>query len=262
MNDLKVTLVQSKLYWEDRNKNLEHFTGLFKKIKKGSTDIIVLPEMFSTGFSMKSKMLAEEMEGESMSWMRMMAAEKNAVITGSIIIQQGDDYFNRLIWMAPEGSLRYYDKRHLFRMAKEDQHFTSGRSKLIVEYKGWRICPMICYDLRFPVWCRNTSSQKFDLLLFVANWPVKRIMAWRQLLIGRAIENQCYVAGVNRIGKDGNGIGYNGHSALIDPAGKKISRTRAGIQSAETIKLSALELEKTRRSLPFLNDADEFELNI
>lgn len=260
MNDLKVTLVQSKLYWEDRKKNLEHFSSLLKRLKKGSSDIIILPEMFATGFSMNSNHLAEEMDGESIAWMRMMASEKNAVVTGSLIIKEGDDYFNRLIWMAPEGSLRYYDKRHLFRMAKEDQHYSAGRQKLIVEYKGWRICPMICYDLRFPVWCRNTSAQRYDLLLFVANWPVKRVMAWRQLLIGRAIENQCYVAGVNRIGKDGNGISYNGHSALIDPAGKKISRTRASVQSVETIKLSAHELEKTRRALPFLNDADEFEL--
>ncbi len=260
MNDLKVTLVQSKLYWEDRKKNLEHFSSLLKKLKKGSTDIIILPEMFSTGFSMNSNQLAEDIDGESIAWMRMMASEKNAVVTGSLIIKEEDDYFNRLIWMAPEGSLRYYDKRHLFRMAKEDQHYSAGRQKLIVEYKGWRICPMICYDLRFPVWCRNTSAQRYDLLLFVANWPVKRITAWKQLLIGRAIENQCYVAGVNRIGKDGNGISYNGYSALIDPTGKKISRTRASVQSVETLKLSAHELEKTRRALPFLNDADEFEL--
>jgi predicted amidohydrolase len=262
MNDLKVTLIQSKLYWEERKKNLAHFTTLFRKIKKGSTDIIILPEMFSTGFSMNSGMLAETMEGESVTWMRMMAAEKNAVVTGSLIIKQDNEYFNRLIWMAPEGSLRFYNKRHLFRMAKEDGHYTAGMQKLIVEYKGWRICPMICYDLRFPVWCRNTSSQRYDLLLFVANWPVKRIMAWKQLLIARAIENQCYVAGINRIGKDGNGINYNGHSALIDPAGKKVSRTRAGVTSVETLKLSAHELEKTRRALPFLNDADEFELTI
>ncbi len=260
MNDLKVTLVQSKLYWEDRKKNLAHFTGLLKKLKRGSSDIIILPEMFATGFSMNSNHLGEDMDGESITWMRLMAAEKNAVITGSLVIKEGDDYFNRLIWMTPEGSLRIYDKRHLFRMAKEDQHYAAGRQKLIVEYKGWRICPMICYDLRFPVWCRNTSSQKYDLLLFVANWPVKRVMAWRQLLIGRAIENQCFVAGVNRIGKDGNGISYNGHSAVIDPTGKKISRTRASVQTTETIKLSAHELEKTRRALPFLNDADEFEL--
>lgn len=260
MNDLKVTLVQSKLHWEDRKKNQEHFSGMLKKIKKGSTDIIILPEMFATGFSMNSAKLAEDMDGVSITWMRVMAAEKKAVITGSLIIKDGEDYFNRLIWMSPEGSLRHYDKRHLFRMAKEDQHFTAGRHKLIVEHKGWRICPLICYDLRFPVWCRNTSSQKYDLLVFVANWPVKRIMAWRQLLIARAIENQCYVAGVNRIGKDGNGINYNGNSALIDPTGKKISRTRASVQSVETVKLSANELEKTRRALPFLNDADEFEL--
>ncbi|MBL7927932.1 MAG: amidohydrolase [Bacteroidia bacterium] len=262
MNDLNVTLVQSKLYWEDREKNLKHFTALLKKLKRGSSDIIILPEMFATGFSMNSKMLAEKMDGESIAWMRKLASEKNAVVTGSLIIKEGDDCFNRLIWMAPEGSLRYYDKRHLFRMAKEDQHYAAGRQKLILEYKGWRICPMICYDLRFPVWCRNTSSQKYDLILFVANWPVKRISAWRQLLISRAIENQCYVAGVNRIGKDGNGISYNGHSALINPTGKKISRMRAGVQSMETIKLSAHELEKTRRALPFLNDADEFDLTI
>jgi predicted amidohydrolase len=259
MNDLKVTLVQSKLYWEDRSKNLRHFTGLLRNIKKGSTDIVILPEMFATGFSMNSEKLAESMEGESINWMQRMASEKNTVITGSLIIKEGEDYFNRLIWMTPEGSLRHYDKRHLFRMAKEDRHYTAGCQKLIVEYKGWRICPMICYDLRFPVWCRNTSSQRYDLLLFVANWPVKRIMAWKQLLMARAIENQCYVAGVNRIGKDGNGVTYNGHSALIDPAGKKTSQIPAGVQSVATIKLSAHELEKTRRALPFLNDADEFE---
>jgi predicted amidohydrolase len=162
--------------------------------------------------------------------------------------------------MQPDGFLRHYDKRHLFRMAKEHEHYTNGSEKLIVEYKGWRICPMICYDLRFPVWCRNTSAQRYDILLFVANWPVKRILAWKQLLIARAIENQSYVAGVNRIGVDGNGIKYNGNSAMINPEGKKISRTRAGVQSVETIKIYAGELEKTRRTLPFLNDADEFEL--
>lgn len=260
MDDLKVTLVQTKLFWEDKNKNLNHFSALLKKIKKGSTDIIVLPEMFATGFSMNSNNLAEEMDGQSVEWMRMMASEKNAVITGSLIIKEGNHFFNRLIWMQPDGFLRHYDKRHLFRMAKEHEHYTNGSEKLIVEYKGWRICPMICYDLRFPVWCRNTSAQRYDILLFVANWPVKRILAWKQLLIARAIENQSYVVGVNRIGTDGNGIKYNGNSAMINPEGKKISRTRAGVQSVETIKIYAGELEKTRRTLPFLNDADEFEL--
>ncbi len=260
MEDLKVTLVQTKIFWEKKDRNLKHLTDLLKPLKKGRTDLIILPEMFTTGFSMNTIKLAEETNGPGMEWMRHTARTKNAVVTGSLIIKEGKDFYNRLIWMQPDGTYQFYNKRHLFRMAHEQEHYTAGREKLIVEYKDWRICPMICYDLRFPVWCRNTPAQRYDLLLFVANWPVMRIEAWKQLLIARAIENQCYVAGVNRIGSDGNRIRYNGHSAIIDPEGRKITRNRPTSPFTETVTLSSRLLEKTRNTLPFLNDADDFEI--
>ncbi|MCC6385190.1 MAG: amidohydrolase [Bacteroidia bacterium] len=260
MRDLRITIVQAKLFWENKKGNLNHFTTLLKKVKKDSTDVLILPEMFTTGFSMDSKKLAESMQGEGVEWMREKAAGLNAAVTGSLIIKEGNDYFNRLIWINPDGNIFHYDKRHLFRMAKEDNYFSSGSEKLVIEFREWRICPMICYDLRFPVWCRNIVSRRYDLILFIASWPERRIEHWKQLLVARAIENQSYVAGVNRVGTDGNKIAYNGNSVVLDSRGKKLSRTRAGVQSVETVKLSALELEKTRRVLPFLNDADEFEL--
>lgn len=256
MEDLKVTIVQTSLHWEQKRKNLSHFSALLKPIKKGETDLIILPEMFNTGFSMRPAALAETMYGTSIRWMKKIATAKDCVVTGSLIIKVGKRHYNRLIWMSPNGIYKHYDKKHLFTMAKEEESFSAGKKKLIVKLKGWAICPQICYDLRFPVWNRN--AENFDLFIIVANWPDKRVLAWKQLLSARAIENQVYVAGVNRIGEDGNGFLYTGESAVYDPMGKKISKTKAKTESVETIELSANTLETTRKKLPFLHDADKF----
>ncbi len=258
--DLRITLVQAKLFWEDREKNLLHFSELLKKIKRGTTDLIVLPEMFSTGFSMNAPELAEGMKGDAIEWMKEISSLKNAAVCGSIIIKEKGNYFNRLIWMNPDGSLRKYDKRHLFRMAKEEKVYSAGTEKLIVHYKGWKICPMVCYDLRFPVWSRNKKKNPFDVLIYVANWPAKRRFAWITLSIARAIENQCYVIALNRVGKGGNGHIYTGDSAALDAMGMKISSTKPRKETLETIALSKEKLNQIRMTLPFLKDADDFEI--
>lgn len=270
MFDLKITLVQTKLHWENISANLALFSSLLKKIKAGSTDLIILPEMFSTGFTMNAAACAEEMNGSAVQWMKKTAAEKKCKLCGSLIIRENGKYFNRLIWMNENGRYESYDKRHLFSLAGEEKIYTSGKKKLISELKGWKILSLICYDLRFPVWSRNHSplsigegsgGEAFDLLIYVANWPAKRSYAWRQLLIARAIENQCYVAGVNRIGKDGNGMAHKGYSAVIDLMGEKISNTKPKITSVETVKLSAKKLNEIRKNLPFLSDSDHFTID-
>jgi omega-amidase len=265
--DLKVTLVQSDLHWEDPQKNLDMFDAKIAAISQ--TDLIILPEMFNTAFTMNAENLAETMEGKTLSWMRKKAEEKQCVITGSIIIKEENKYFNRLVWMRPEGTFETYDKRHLFRMANEHEHFSSGNKKNIVELKGWKILPLICYDLRFPVWSRNKkspggkeqSAMEYDILIYVANWPEKRINAWRTLLMARAIENQCYTIGVNRTGYDDNDNFYPGASVVIDPKGEKISKIDDK-ESVETVLLSAKELEEFRKSFPVGMDADGFEINL
>lgn len=258
MEDLRITLVQTSLYWEQKRKNLSHFGALLKGIKKGDTDLIVLPEMFNTGFSMMAGSLAEDMYGSTIRWMRKLAGSKDCTVTGSLIIRSGNRYYNRLIWMQPDGIYKHYDKKHLFSLANEGHVFTSGRKKLLVKLKGWTVCPQICYDLRFPVWNRNAEG--YDLLIFVANWPKKRSFAWKQLLIARAIENQAFVAGVNRIGDDGNGIAYSGDSVVLDPEGKRVSKSPVSEEFVETIALQMDSLQKFREKLPFLKDADAFEL--
>jgi len=195
---ISVSIIQSDIIWEDRLSNLENYQNKINQIE--STDLIVLPEMFTTGFSMNPKDISETMSGETIQWMKANASKMNSAICGSIIIEEDDKYFNRFIWVNPDGSIHHYDKKHLFSFAGEDKNYTSGNNKLIIEYKGWKICPLICYDLRFPVWSRN--SEGYDLLIYVANWPDKRKLAWKTLLTARAIENQCYVIGVNRVGKD------------------------------------------------------------
>ncbi|HKR05680.1 MAG TPA: amidohydrolase [Bacteroidia bacterium] len=261
MKDLKVTIVQTKLFWENIPKNLEHFSEKLKAIRKNSTDLILLPEMFSTGFTMNAKNLAEKMNGSAMKWMQDAASAKNAVVCGSLIITEDQNYFNRLIWMSPDGTYKKYDKRHLFRMATENDIYKPGTEKIIVEIKDWRICPLVCYDLRFPVWSRNDAlNKKYDLLIYVANWPEKRVYAWKQLLIARAIENQSYVIGLNRIGKDGNGFNHTGDSAAINFLGEKISKTKSSKESVETISLSWKKLKEYRESFPALLDGDEFEI--
>ncbi len=263
MQDLNVTLIQAKLFWEQPELNFKHFDLLFEKIS--NTDLIILPEMFSTGFTMESKTFADFMEGKSVNWMRNQSAKKGAVVSGSLIIEDDGKYFNRLIWMQPDGELNFYDKRHLFSLAGEEKHFTAGNRKIFPEINEWKILPLICYDLRFPVWSRQSppftelGAHPYDLLLYVANWPDRRIYAWQQLLIARAIENQCYVAGVNRVGEDGNGIAHSGHSAIINPMGERLVEL-VGEEVVTQHTLSAENLSRVRENLPFLDDRDEFEL--
>ncbi len=258
MKNLKVTLVQTSLFWEDSNKNRKHFTELLRRIPKNSTQLIVLPEMFTSGFTMNAADVAETMDGPSVIWMKEMAASKNAVICGSMVINSQKKYFNRLIWASPDGSVSFYDKRHLFRMANEQLTYTGGTARIIFRIGDWRICPLVCYDLRFPVWSRNRNE--FDLLLYVANWPKKRSFAWKQLLIARAIENQCYTAGVNRIGTDGKKIPYSGDTAMIGPLGKKLTSIKSGEEAVVTLDLSLDELNVLRNSFPVAMDADDFEI--
>jgi predicted amidohydrolase len=215
MQDLKLTLIQSEIHWEDTEANLAMFEEKIWQIG-GSTDVIVLPEMFTTGFTMAAAKLAEHMNMRTFKWMKQMADQTGALIMGSYIVTVHDRFYNRLLWMEPGGQFKTYDKRHLFRMANEHKTFAAGESLLIATWKGWRICPLICYDLRFPVWSRNrwdaTQERPFyDVAVYVANWPTARVDAWDALLKARAIENLCYVVGVNRVGQDGNGIEYNGH---------------------------------------------------
>lgn len=259
---MKVTIIQSKLVWENRSANLERFKALIDGIKT-KTDLIVLPEMFTTGFTMKPEEQAEPANGITLAWMKKMARAKKCAITGSVAVKEGKKYFNRLYFVEAGGKTAVYDKRHLFRMAKEDRHYSAGREKKVVKLKDWKICTMICYDLRFPVWSRNIFSNgkwQYDVLVFVANWPKARRHPWRQLLIARAIENQCYVIGVNRIGKDGNGVDHSGDSMVIDPRGNIISKTKAGKTGVETIELSKRSLEEFRKLFPVGKDADLFGL--
>ena len=225
---LTITVLQTNLYWEDKTANLQMLEQKINSIKD-KTEIVVLPEMFSTGFSMKPEILAETMDGETLQWMKRIAATKKIILTGSIIIKdspdnnQDDKYFNRLIWMLPNGQYGIYDKRHRFAFAGENQHYTEGNKRLIASVKGWKINLQVCYDLRFPVWSRQqsqTDEPEYDLLIYVANWPERRSTAWKTLLQARAIENQCYVVGVNRVGKDGNDINHSGDSMIIDPLGE------------------------------------------
>lgn len=260
MMDLKVTLIQSHLYWENVDQNLITFTEKINSIKE-PTDIIVLPEMFNTGFSMDSEKLAERMSGKTVSWMMETAKKTNAVILGSLIITEHDEYYNRLVWAQPNGDYYTYDKRHLFRMAGEHEHFSGGDELLIVHYKGWRVCPLVCYDLRFPVWSRNVTEEgdtAYDCLIYIANWPAARKAPWSKLLEARAIENQCYVVGVNRVGKDGNEIDYSGNSVVVNPKGEVISSIPENDNTNETLSISLEELNDFRTKFPVGMDADTF----
>lgn len=256
MEDLKVTIVQSPLIWENVDGNLTGFTERLSSIKPGDTDLIVLPEMFTTGFTMDAARLAEGMDGKAFQWLKKTANEKQCVITGSVAIKDNEGFYNRLIWMRPDGTFETYNKRHTFRMANEHHTYTGGDKKLIVTLKGWRICPLICYDLRFPVYSRNRND--YDCLIYVANWPEVRSYPWKQLLIGRAIENLSYVIGVNRIGKDGKGLDHSGDSAVLNFKGVPISKTQAHQDVVETVSLSYGELEEFRKIFPASLDADNF----
>jgi omega-amidase len=259
MENLKITVFQAYLFWENVERNINNITLKLSGIRE-KTDLIILPEMFSTGFSMKAASLAEPMDGKTMKWMHKTAILYDCVVTGSIIIEEEGKYYNRLIWMRQNGSYEYYDKRHLFAMGKEHQTYTAGVKKLVVELKGWKICPMICYDLRFPVWLRNQNSE-YDLMILVANWPEKRIAHWRALITARAIENQAYVIGVNRVGHDGNEVYHSGDSTCVDPLGNSVYYKRDE-EDLYTFTIIGDEVGKTRKALPFLTDADEFKIII
>lgn len=268
-NPMKVTLVQTQLFWEDREKNLDHFERLLQRINE-PVNLIVLPEMFTTGFTMQPATNAESADGRTLDWMKQHATLKNAVITGSVAVTEHRKFYNRLFWVAPNGEVKIYNKRHLFRLAGEDLQYTAGNEKIIVTAEGWKILPLICYDLRFPVWSRNvfrksvtgeTGQWDYDVLVYVANWPEVRNYPWKQLLIARAIENQCYVVGVNRIGKDGNGYDHSGDSVVINPRGEIISVTRANEESVETITLNREYLDEFRKNFPVGLDADYFEIS-
>lgn len=259
MSTLKLTLIQSNLHWEDRAANRDMFAKKIMDLKE-KTEVVILPEMFSTGFSNRPEVLAEKMNGTTVQWMKKMAADKKIILTGSLIIQDEVKYYNRLIWMLPNGEFGFYDKRHLFGFAKEDEHYTAGTKRMIASVKGWKVNLMVCYDLRFPVWSRQTSSGEYDLLIYVANWPEKRIVAWKTLLQARAIENQCYVVGVNRVGDDGNDIHYSGESMVIDPLGE-ILYQKSDDEDVFTCTLEKTKLDDARSRFPFLRDADQFRID-
>jgi predicted amidohydrolase len=253
---LKVTIIQSKLHWENVEANLAMFSDKIKNID-AETDLIILPEMFTTGFSMQPEILAEPNNGKTLQWLINKAKQHNTAITGSVIITEENNYYNRLFFVFPDGKYEKYDKKHTFTLAKENETYKAGTERLIVNYSGWKICPLICYDLRFPVWARNTDL--FDVLIYVANWPEKRIVAWDTLLRARAIENMTYCIGVNRVGTDGNDHHYIGHSAVYDVLGKKISISDID-EYIETIVLEKEQIKSNREHLQFLNDRDGFIL--
>jgi len=254
VQNLTVTLIQSSLQWQDAEANRAQFNKLIAASEMPS-DLVVLPEMFTTGFTMEADTNAETMDGESIAWMKRVAGDHGVTLCGSLIIEEEKRFYNRLIWMSPNGQYQHYDKRHLFRMAGEDEHFSPGRQRTIVELNGWKICPLICYDLRFPVWSRGVNA--FDLMIFIANWPAARRSAWQMLLPARAIENQCYVLGINRIGVDGKGIDYCGDSVAHDYLGNTIIDFGEN-QRTETICLDGEALSRYREKFPAYLDADDF----
>ncbi len=259
MQDLKVTLIQTTLFWEQIEANLAMFDAKLEGLESPS-DLIILPEMFSTGFSMNPHKLAETMDGRAVTWIREKAASMGAVVTGSIMIEQDGRYYNRLVWAEPGGRLATYDKKHLFRYAGEHKVYSPGNSLLTVSLKGWKIRPFICYDLRFPLWTRNFDNA-YDLAIFVANWPQRRSAHWRCLLVARAIENQAYVIGVNRVGNDGNGYYHSGDSAVIDPAGTTVF-TMSHAPCTKTLTLSASQITRYRSAFPAWQDADKDLANL
>lgn len=262
MPSLTITLIQTKLFWEDKKANLEMLQKKIESISE-KTEVVILPEMYSTGFSMKPEIYAESMDGETLQWMKKISFERKIILTGSIIIEDGGNFFNRLIWMLPNGELGYYDKRHLFAFGDEHAHYKAGNKKLIASVKGWKINLQVCYDLRFPVWARQAPGEletKYDLLINVSNWPEKRSAAWKTLLQARSIENQCYVAGVNRVGEDGNKIYYSGDSMILDPLGE-ILYHKSHDEDIFTYTLEKEKVNEARDQFPFLDDADSFVIN-
>ena len=283
MSTLTITTIQTNLHWENKQANLAMFEKKIFSIEE-RTELVVLPEMFSTGFSMNPEKLAENMDGETVQWMKRIAEEKNIILTGSLIIKEeapspleragGEVYFNRLIWMLPNGKYGTYDKRHLFAFAGEHEHYSSGAKRLIASVKGWKINLQTCYDLRFPVWARQAPplhlergpggevgrGPEYDILIYVANWPERRSIAWKTLLAARAIENQCYVVGVNRVGNDGNNIYHSGDSMIVDPMGEVLYYMKDE-EDVFTITLDKLHLDSVREKYPFWKDADHFRIS-
>lgn len=262
MQHLTITIIQTKLFWEDKKANLEMLQQKIESIKE-KTEVVILPEMFSTGFSMKPEGLAELMDGTTVQWMKRMASENKIILTGSIIIKENGNYYNRLIWMLPNGEYGKYDKRHLFAFAGEHEHYSAGNKRFIASVKGWKINLQVCYDLRFPVWARQSPAgddMQYDILINVANWPEKRSTAWKTLLQARAIENQCFVVGVNRVGEDANKNVYHGDSLLIGPLGEILIHESID-ETISTFTLSKETILEAREQFPFLYDADSFMIN-
>ena len=267
MEKLSLTLIQTNLVWETPNANIANFDRLISSCNE--TDLIILPEMYTTGFTMQPSTNAEKLEGKGLQWMKEKAIEKKCCIAGSICVEENNKYYNRLYWVDATKNYLVYNKRHLYRMGTEDQYYTAGTEKIIPTIKGWKMLPLICYDLRFPVWSRNRWQTKstipvadYDVLIYVANWPEVRSYPWKQLLIARAIENQCYVVGVNRIGVDGNGFNHTGDSVVIDPLGEIISKTKANEESVETVILDYEFLSSFRKKFPVGLGTDKFTISI
>lgn len=255
---LTVSLLQTELAWEDPAANFRYIDTMLSRLRAGQTDLVILPEMFTTGFSMNAADLAEPTQGKAYHWMAEKAAQLQAVVTGSFIAEVSGQYYNRLLWVRPDASFVHYDKRHLFTLAGEEKIYRPGQAHLLVELKGWTIMPLICYDLRFPVWSRNTIG--YDLLLYVANWPSKRRVAWKSLLAARAIENQVYTIGVNRVGEDGNGYPHAGDSSVFDFEGTPLLQA-TDVESVFTLTLDPNKQDHFRSKLRFLDDQDAFELH-
>ena len=254
MNNLKITVIQPDIIWEKPVENLLRYDRMIENSE--DSDLVILPEMFSTGFTMEPERMKETMDGKSVKWMKVIAENNNCAVMGSLIIEERGRIFNRCLWVNPEGVIEYYDKKHLFTLSGEDRHYSSGNRKLVVSYKGWKICPLICYDLRFPVWSRNRED--YDFLIYIANWPSSRHQAWKALVPARAVENQCYCIGVNRVGKDGSGLSYEGDSVIVDPKGN--AKFSGNNEQIRTFEVNYEELKDFRDKFPVLKDSDEFIL--
>lgn len=265
MNDLRVSLVQGETRWHDPAGNREYYGQLVSALR-GITDLVLLPETFTSGFSNEAIASAETMDGPAVAWLRDQARDLDAAVTGSVQLRVGDSVYNRMLFATPDGDVRHYDKRHLFRYAREHERYAPGGPRLTVDWRGWRICPLVCYDLRFPVFSRNRfdverpGQPDYDLALYVANWPAVRAHAWKTLLRARAIENLCYVAGLNRVGTDGNGHAYSGDSAIIDFLGEAVSEC-GDMEVVTTTTLSGARLQAHREHFPAMLDADRFQVS-
>jgi len=259
MQDLKISIVQSNIIWEDREKNLQHLSNEFENIIK--TDLIILPEMFNAGFSMNIEKCCETMDGNTIQFMKKWAGKLNCAIIGSVCIKEDDNYYNRLLFISSLGKIEYYDKKHLFRFAGEHLKFSEGDDVLIVNWRGWNLKLLVCYDLRFPIWSRNKlidNEYEYDCLIYIANWPEKRKYHWKSLLVARAIENMSYCIGVNRVGVDGTGLNYSGNSMIISPLGELICEIDDGKEAIKSNILSASKLEDWRRKFKVADDWDDF----